>query len=59
LKNSGVAPPYMKPSFPSVTFPNVHLALNLLTTALQYRYRLISRKSRRDRKVPLPVLYLT
>jgi len=57
LKDSGVAPPYMKPSFPSVTFPNVPLILIPLTKlALYHCHRAIPRKSRRHRKVISPSL---
>ena len=30
LRETGVAPEYMKPSFPSVTFPNVQLFLRII-----------------------------
>jgi predicted AlkP superfamily pyrophosphatase or phosphodiesterase len=42
LRETGVAPEYMKPSFPSVTFPNVRALLNLLMVALYFGYWIVS-----------------
>jgi predicted AlkP superfamily pyrophosphatase or phosphodiesterase len=42
LRETGVAPEYMKPSFPSVTFPNVPPLTNLLIVALYFGYWIVS-----------------